>query len=72
MANVAPEAFVVKQKTLDKGDTLVSPSHFPSSTFIDFRDFFNEDVSLPVSTNVNVSSSFLAPILDVYLLEDML
>jgi hypothetical protein len=25
-----------------------------------------------VSTNVNVSSSFLAPILDVYLLEDML
>jgi len=70
MANVPPEAFVVKQEALDE-DNLVSPSHFPSSTFIDLRDFFVEDVSLLVSSNGNVSSSFPAPVLDVYLLEDM-
>ncbi len=61
----------MKQKTLDKEDTPVSSSHFPSSTFIDLNDFSNEDVSLHVSFDMNVFGSFSALILDVYHVEDM-
>jgi hypothetical protein len=35
VANVAPKAFVVKQKKLDKENTLISALHLLSSTFID-------------------------------------
>jgi hypothetical protein len=56
---------------LDKEDIPVSPLHFPSSTFIDLKDFSDEDVSLLVNSNMNVSNSFPTPILDLYLLEDM-
>jgi len=72
VANVVPKTFVVKKKTLDKEDTPVSSSHFPSSTFIDLSDSSNEDVSLPVSFDVNVFGSCLALVLDVYIVEDML
>jgi hypothetical protein len=72
MANVALEVFIVKQKTLDKENTPVSSSHFPSSTFIDLNDFFDEDVSLHVSFDMNVFGSFPALILDVYHVWDML
>jgi hypothetical protein len=72
MANVAPEAFVVKQEALDKEDTLVSSSHFLSSTFIDLSNFYNKDVSLLVSFDVNVFGSFPLLILDVYIMESVL
>jgi hypothetical protein len=49
VVNVVLEAFVVKQEVLDKDDTLVSYLHFPSSTYIDLRDSFDEDVSLLVN-----------------------
>jgi hypothetical protein len=71
MANVAFEAFIVKQETLDKEDTPVSSSDFPSSTFIDLRDSFDEDVFLPMNYDMNVFSSFLALVSDMYLVEDM-
>jgi hypothetical protein len=58
VANVALEAFVVKQEVPDKKDTPLSYLHFLSSTFIDLNDSSNEDVSLPVSFDVNVSDSF--------------
>jgi hypothetical protein len=56
---------------LNKEDTPISSSHFPSSTFIDLNNSFDEDVYLLVSFDVNVSSSFLALILNVYLAEDV-
>jgi len=65
MANVAPKAFVVKPKTP------ISSLHFPSSTFIDFSDSFDEDVYLPMSSEVNVFGSFLALISDMYPVEDV-
>jgi hypothetical protein len=65
MENVALEAFVVKLEVPKNENILVSSLHFPSSTFIDFSNFSNEDVYLLVSSNANVSSSFLASILDV-------
>jgi hypothetical protein len=71
VANVILEAFIVKQKVSDKDYTLVSSSHFLSLTFIDLNYFSNEDVSLLMSSNMNVFSSFLAPILNVYLVEDV-
>jgi hypothetical protein len=71
VANVALEAFVVKQEVPDKEDTPVSYFHFPSSTFIDFNNSFDEDVSLPVSFDVNVFGSFLPPVLNVYIVEDL-
>jgi hypothetical protein len=71
MVNVAPEAFIVKQETLDKEDTLVSSSHFLSSTFIDFSNFSNKDVSLLVNFDVNVFGSFPLLILDVYIMENV-
>jgi hypothetical protein len=71
MANVALEAFIVKQEALNKEETVISSLDFPSSTFIDLRDSSNKDVFLPVNYDVNVFSSFLAPVSDVYLVEDM-
>jgi hypothetical protein len=72
MANVALEAFVVKQEAPNKEDTPVSYLHFPSSTFIDIIDFANEDLFLLVNSDVNVFGSFSTLVLDVYLVEDML
>jgi hypothetical protein len=54
VANVALKVFIVKQEGLDKEDTLVSSSHFPSSTFIDLNDSSNNDVCLHVSFDMNV------------------
>jgi hypothetical protein len=54
MVNMAPKAFVVKQKMP------ISSLHFPSSTFIDFNHSFDEDVYLHVSFDVNVFGSFSA------------
>jgi hypothetical protein len=71
MANVVPEAFVVKQEALDKKDTQVSFLHFPSSTFINLNDSSDEDVSLPVNPYMNTFGSFLALVLDVYPMEDV-
>jgi hypothetical protein len=71
VANVVIKAFIVKQEALDKDYTLVSSSHFLSLTFIDFNDSSNEDVSLFVSSNMNVFSSFFASILNVYPMEDV-
>jgi hypothetical protein len=50
----------------------ISSSHFPSSTFIDLNDSFDEDVCLPVSFEENVFGSFLASISNMYLVEDVL
>jgi len=61
----------VKQEMLDKEDIPISSSHFPSSTFIDINDSFDEDVSLLVSFDMNVFGSFSALILDVYHVEDV-
>jgi hypothetical protein len=66
MENVVLEAFIVKQKVS------ISSSHFPSSTFIDLNDSFDEDVCLPVSFEENVFGSFLASISNMYLVEDVL
>jgi hypothetical protein len=68
---VVPEVFIVKQEMLDKEDIPISSSHFPSSTFIDINDSFDEDVSLLVSFDMNVFGSFSALILDVYHVEDV-
>ncbi len=65
MANLALEAFVLKN------EVSISSSHFPSSTFIDLNDSFDEDMCLPVSSDMNVSSSFLALVSNVYLEEDV-
>ncbi len=65
MANVVPKIFVLKK------EKLVSSSHFPSSTFIDLNDSFDEDVCLLVSSNMNVSSSLPALVSDVYPMEDV-
>jgi len=43
----------------------ISSLHFPSSTFIDFNDSFDEDVYLPVNSDVNVFGSFSALVLDM-------
>ncbi len=61
----------MKHEALDKEDTPVSSSHFRSSTFIDFNDSSDEDVYLFVNSDINVSSSFLAPTSDVYPTEDV-
>ncbi len=61
----------MKQKTLDKENTLISALHLLSSTFIDLSDSANEDVFLPVNFDVNVFSSFFTLVLDVYLVEDV-
>jgi hypothetical protein len=58
VANVAPKAFVVKQKKLDKENTLISALHLLSSTFIDLSDSANEDVFLLMNFDVNVFGSF--------------
>jgi len=71
VANVAPKAFVVKQKKLDKENTLISALHLLSSTFIDLSDSANEDVFLPMNFDVNVFGSFFTLVLDVYLVEDV-
>ncbi len=71
MANVVPEAFIVKQEASDKEDTQVSFFHFPSSTFINFNNSFDEDVLMPMSPYVNTFGSFLALLLDVYHVEDV-
>ncbi len=71
MANVALEAFIVKQEAPNKEDTLISSLHFLSSTFIDLSDSINEDVFLPMSSNMNVFGSSLTLVLDVYLVEDV-
>jgi hypothetical protein len=63
--------FIVKHEVPNKEDILISSSHFPSSTFIDCNDFFYEDVSLPMSSNMNVYGSFPPPVLNVYIVEDM-
>ncbi len=55
--NVAPTTFIVKQKATNKKDNLISSSHFPSSTFINLNDCSNENISLPVSFDVNVYGS---------------
>jgi len=65
VANVTIEAFVLKNKML------ISSSHFPSSTFIDLNDSFDEDMCLPVSSDMNISSPFLALVSNVYLEEDV-
>jgi hypothetical protein len=57
--------FCLKLEMLKNENTLISSLHFPSSTFIDFNNFSDEDVYLLVSSNANVSGSFLASILDV-------
>jgi hypothetical protein len=72
VANVVPEAFVMKQEVPNNEDIPISSLHFPSSNFIDFSDSFDEDVYLPVSSDINVSSLFLTLVLDVYLVEDVL
>ncbi len=72
VANVALEAFIMKQEALNKEDTLISSLHFLSSTFIDLSDSINEDVFLPMSSNMNVFGSSLTLVLDVYLVEDVL
>ncbi len=64
-------SFCCEVKMSDNEDTPVSSSHFPSSTFIDFNNSSDEDVYPLVSFDVNVSSSFLAPILNVCHVEDM-
>jgi len=69
MANVAPKAFLVKQEALDKEDFLVSFSHFLSSTFINLNDSFDEDVHLPMNSDMNVYGSFPTSVLDVYLVD---
>ncbi len=61
----------MKQKMLDKKDTPISFSYFPSSIFINLSNSSDEDVCLPMSSNMNVFGSFSAPILDVYLVEDV-
>jgi hypothetical protein len=71
VANVASKAFVVKQDLSNKEDALISSSHFLSSTFIDLNNSFDEDVSLPMSFNMNVYGLFPAPISNVYIVEDM-
>ncbi len=43
----------------------ISSLHFPSSTFIDFNDSFDEDVYLPVNSDVNVFGSFSALVSDM-------
>jgi hypothetical protein len=72
VVNVASKAFIVKQDLLDKEDTLVSSSHFFSSTFIELNNSFDEDVSPPMSFNMNVYGLFSALISNVYPMEDML
>jgi hypothetical protein len=72
MVSVVPKVFGGKQEAVDKEDTFVSSSHFPSSNFINLNDSSDEDVSLHVSFDMNVFGSFLALILDVYPIEDML
>ncbi len=72
VANVVFEAFIVKQEASDKEDTPISFLHFPSSTFIDFNDSSNEDVSFLMSPYMNTFGSFSALVSDVYPVEDML
>jgi hypothetical protein len=69
MANVTPMTFIAKQEAPNKEKILVSSLHFPSSTFIDLSDCFDEDVSLPMSSNMNVYGSFLPLVLGVSTLE---
>jgi hypothetical protein len=54
VANVAFKVFIVKQERLNKEDTLVSFSHFLSSTFINLNDSSDKDVCLHVSFDMNV------------------
>ncbi len=69
MVNVAPEVFIVKQNAINKEDNPISSSHFPSSTFINFNNYFNEDVSLPMSFNVNVYGSLSPLVLGMSILK---
>jgi hypothetical protein len=59
----------VKQKAIDKKDNPISITHFLSSTFINFNNYYNEDVSLLVSFDVNVYSSLSPLVLGVSTLE---
>ncbi len=61
----------MKLEVSEDENTLVPSLHFLSSTFIDFNDFSDADVSLLVSFDVNVFGSFLASILDVYPIKDV-
>ncbi len=67
MVNVAPEIFIVKQKTINKKDNPILI--FPSSTFINFNDYFNENVSLPMNFNVNVYGSLSPLVLGMSILK---
>ncbi len=58
VVNVALAGFIVKQEAPNKEDILVSSLHFPSSTFIDLSDSFDEDVSLLVGYKIYVYGSF--------------
>jgi hypothetical protein len=61
--------FIVKQKAINKEDNPISSSHFPSSTFINFNDYFNEDVCLPMNFNVNVYGSLSPLVLGMSILK---
>jgi hypothetical protein len=69
MVNVAPATFIMKQKVINKEDNPISSSHFPSSTFINFNNYSNENVSLPVSFDVNVYGSLSPLVLGVSIVE---
>ncbi len=57
---------------LDKEEIPISSSHFPSSTFINLNNCSDEDVSLPMSFDVNVCGSFLPLVSKVSTLEGVL